>query len=48
MAYEIEQNGALYNYADTDIVLLPPRSSRCVGNARLFYSRILDRIEQGD
>ena len=46
MAYEIERNRALYAFADTGITMLPPRSARCVGNARVLYSRILDRIEQ--
>ena len=46
MAYEIERNRALYAFADTGIAMLPPRSARCVGNARVLYSRILDRIEQ--
>jgi phytoene synthase len=45
MAYEIERNRALYTYADTDIALLPPRSARCIGAARVLYARILDRIE---
>jgi 15-cis-phytoene synthase len=46
MAYEIERNRALYDFADTGIGMLPPRSARCVGNARILYSQILDRIEQ--
>jgi phytoene synthase len=45
MAYEIERNRALYRFADTGIVMLPARSARCVGAARVLYSRILDRIE---
>ncbi len=48
LAYEIERNRALYSYADTGIALLPPRSARCVGTARVLYSRILDRIEAAD
>jgi phytoene synthase len=48
MAYEIERNRALYGLADTGIGMLPPRSARCVGNARVLYSRILDRIEQAN
>lgn len=48
LAYEIERNRALYAYADTGIALLPPRSARCVGTARVLYSRILDRIEAAD
>jgi 15-cis-phytoene synthase len=46
MAYEIERNRALYSFADSGIGLLPPRSARCVGNARVLYARILDRIEE--
>ena len=45
MRYEIERNRALYSFADSGIALLPPRSARCVGNARVLYARILDRIE---
>jgi phytoene synthase len=45
MAYEIERNRALYAYADTGIALLPARSARCIGTARVLYARILDRIE---
>ena len=48
LAYEIERNRALYAYADTGIAMLPPRSARCVGTARVLYSRILDRIEAAD
>jgi 15-cis-phytoene synthase len=48
MAYEIERNRALYDLADIGIGMLPPRSARCVGNARILYSRILDRIEQAN
>jgi phytoene synthase len=46
MAYEIERNRALYSFADTGIALLPPRSARCVGTARVLYSQILDQIER--
>ena len=45
MRYEIERNRALYSFADSGIAMLPPRSARCVGNARVLYARILDRIE---
>jgi 15-cis-phytoene synthase len=45
LAYEIERNRALYSFADTGIALLPPRSARCVGTARVLYSQILDQIE---
>jgi len=48
MTYEIERNRALYDFADIGIGMLPPRSARCVGNARVLYSRILDRIEHRD
>jgi phytoene synthase len=48
LAYEIERNRALYSFADTGIALLPPRSARCVGTARVLYARILDRIERQD
>jgi phytoene synthase len=46
MQYEIERNRALYDFADAGIGMLPSRSARCVGNARILYSQILDRIEQ--
>jgi 15-cis-phytoene synthase len=45
LAYEIERNRALYEFADTGIAMLPPRSARCVGTARLLYAQILDQIE---
>jgi 15-cis-phytoene synthase len=45
MAYEIERNRALYSFADTGIAMLPPRSARCVGTARVLYAQILDQIE---
>jgi phytoene synthase len=48
MAYEIERNRALYSFADTGIAMLPPRSARCVGAARVLYARILDRIEAAE
>ena len=46
LAYEIERNRALYSFADTGIAMLPPRSARCVGTARVLYAQILDRIER--
>ena len=46
LAYEIERNRALYSFADTGIALLPPRSARCVGTARVLYAQILDQIER--
>lgn len=48
MAYEIERNRSLYTFADTGIAMLPPRSARCVGAARVLYAQILDRIERAD
>jgi 15-cis-phytoene synthase len=48
LAYEIERNRALYSFADTGIAMLPPRSARCVGTARVLYSQILDQIERND
>jgi phytoene synthase len=45
LAYEIERNRALYSFADTGIAMLPPRSARCVGTARMLYAEILDQIE---
>jgi 15-cis-phytoene synthase len=48
LAYEIERNRALYSFADTGIAMLPPRSARCVGTARVLYAQILDQIERND
>lgn len=48
MAYEIERNRSLYDFADTGIAMLPPRSARCVGAARVLYAQILDRIERAN
>ncbi|GAA3608674.1 phytoene/squalene synthase family protein [Microlunatus ginsengisoli] len=48
MAHEIERNRALYAFADTGIAMLPARSARCVGAARVLYARILDRIEAAE
>jgi 15-cis-phytoene synthase len=45
LAYEIERNRSLYSFADTGIAMLPPRSARCVGTARVLYAQILDQIE---
>jgi phytoene synthase len=45
LAFQIARNRELYAHADTGIALLPPRSARCVGAARVLYARILDRIE---
>jgi phytoene synthase len=46
LAYEIERNRALYSFADTGIAMLPPRSARCVGTARVLYAQILNQIER--
>ncbi len=46
LAFEIARNRELYAHADTGIALLPPRSARCVGTARVLYARILERIER--
>ncbi len=48
MRFEIERNRRLYARADDGIPMLPPASARCVGAARLLYSRILERIEAND
>ena len=48
LAFEIARNRELYTFADTGIALLPARSARCVGAARVLYSQILTRIEAAD
>jgi phytoene synthase len=48
MAFELERNRELYRIADTGIPMLPARSARCVGAARVLYAQILDRIEKAD
>ena len=48
LAFEIARNRELYALADTGIAMLPPRSARCVGAARVLYAQILDRIEAAD
>jgi 15-cis-phytoene synthase len=45
MRFEIARCRALYRSADIGIESLPDRSAKCVGAARVLYSRILDRIE---
>jgi phytoene synthase len=45
MRFEIERCRALYASADLGLTELPASSARCVGAARVLYSRILDRIE---
>lgn len=48
LANEIERARGLYREADRGLPWLPVRSARCVGTARVLYSRILDRIEAAD
>ncbi len=48
LAFEIARNRELYAVADTGIALLPGRSARCVGAARVLYAQILERIEAAD
>jgi len=46
--FEIDRVRALYRSADVGIAMLPPRSARCIGTARVLYERILDLIEEQD
>ena len=48
MAFQFRRNRELYRQADIGITLLPARSAKCVGAARVLYARILDRIEEAD
>lgn len=48
MAFQFRRNRELYLQADTGISLLPARSAKCVGAARVLYAKILDRIEDAD
>jgi phytoene synthase len=48
MRFEIERCRELYRSADLGIAMLPERSARCIGAARVLYSRILERIEQAN
>jgi phytoene synthase len=48
MRFEIDRCRSLYASADLGLALLPPSSRRCVGAARVLYSRILERIEAAD
>lgn len=48
MAFQFRRNRELYRQADTGITLLPARSAKCVGAARVLYAQILDRIEDAD
>jgi phytoene synthase len=43
--FEIARCRTLYASADLGVAMLPPSSARCVGAARVLYSRILDHIE---
>ncbi len=43
--FEIDRCRELYVSADLGIALLPDRSAKCVGAARVLYGRILDKIE---
>jgi phytoene synthase len=45
MRFEIDRCRALYESADIGLAMLPVRSRRCIGAARVLYSRILDEIE---
>jgi 15-cis-phytoene synthase len=48
MKFEIERCNELYRSADIGLAMLPSVSRRCIGSARVLYSRILDKIiEQG-
>jgi 15-cis-phytoene synthase len=46
MKFEIQRCRALYASADLGTTMLPDRSARCVGAARVLYGRILDKIEE--
>lgn len=48
MKFEIDRTRELFRSADTGLAMLPPVSRRCIGSARVLYSRILDRIEALD
>jgi phytoene synthase len=45
MKFEITRCRELYRSADAGLALLPPRSARSIGAARVLYGRILDKIE---
>lgn len=45
MRFEIDRCRLLYASADLGLAMLPERSARCIGAARVLYGRILDRIE---
>jgi 15-cis-phytoene synthase len=44
MKFEIERCNVLYRSADIGLGMLPSVSRRCIGSARVLYSRILDKI----
>jgi 15-cis-phytoene synthase len=44
MQFEIERCNELYRSADVGLAMLPDVSRRCIGSARVLYSRILDKI----
>jgi phytoene synthase len=46
MKFEIARCRVLYASADLGTSMLPDRSARCVGAARVLYGRILDKIEE--
>ena len=48
MRFEITRCRDLYASADLGTAMLPERSARCIGVARVLYGRILDKIEQQD
>ena len=48
MEFEIERTRELYRSADRGIAMLPARSARSIGSARVLYSGILDVIEAND
>jgi phytoene synthase len=45
MQFEVARARSLYESADVGIALLPARSARCIGTARVLYGEILDGIE---
>lgn len=48
MDFQFARNRELYAVADRGLAVLPPASARCVGTARVLYSRLLERIEAAD
>jgi phytoene synthase len=48
MRFEIARNRELYRAADAGLPMLPGSARRCVGTARILYSKILERIEAAD